>query len=137
MMGTKTFALGAQIFMGDGGAPEVFTKIPGPTDFDYTPPQPERMDVTDHDSLAREYLQGLLGDGEVTSEFFYQKDEPMHLALRDKHGESQNTNFYLLTKSGTQIDFEATVAIRMTLATTDAERMAVTWAISGLPQYTD
>jgi hypothetical protein len=133
----KTFALGAVLKMGDGAPTEVFTAIPGPTDFSYTPPQADRIDVTDHDSSAREYLQGLAGEGELTSEFWWNKDEPMQVALRDKYTESQPTNFQLIFKSGTQVDFAATVQHSFELGIADAEKMSVTWAISGQPTYID
>lgn len=134
---SKTFALGAVIKMGDGAPTEVFTAIPGPTDFNYTPPQPDQIDVTDHDSTSREYLQGLAGDGELTAEFWWNAAEPMQIALRDKHTESQPTNFQLIAKSGMIIDLAATVSHSFEFGTADAEKMIVTWRISGTPVYTD
>lgn len=134
---SKTFALGAVIAMGDGQPSETFTAIPGPNDFNYTPPQADRIDVTDHDSTSREYLQSLAGEGELTSEFWWDKDEPMQVALRDLYTESQPTNFELTFKSGTMVAFAATVQHTFELGINDAEKMSVTWAISGTPTYTD
>lgn len=125
------FAHGAEIRMGDGAVPENFTKIPGPTDFSLTPPQPERVDVTTHDDAARTYLQGLGGEGELTSEFMYDPAEPLHLSLRDKMGEANPINFHLELNSGTIFYFAASVKWTMTAAVADAEKMAVTWDISG------
>lgn len=125
------FAHGATIAMGDGGTPEVFTPIPGPKDFSLTPPQPERIDVTTHDDDARTYLQGLGGEGELTSEFNYDPAEPMVVALMDKMGESNPTNFKLTLKSGTVCAFAATVAWTLDLPVADAEKISVTWSISG------
>lgn len=127
-------AHGAEIHMGDGGTPtEVFTKIPGPGDIEFTPPQPEKIDVTNHDSAAREYLQGLGADGELTCEFHFDAGEPMHIALRDKHGVSDPTNFelHLPDVQSTVATFAATVSYTMRLPVGDAQVIAVTFAISG------
>ena len=60
------FAHGSEVHMGnEDGPPETFSKLPVPGDIEFTPPQPERVDVTNHDSAAREYLQGLGGEGET------------------------------------------------------------------------
>jgi hypothetical protein len=123
--------------MGDGAVPEVFTKVPGPTDFSLTPPQPERIDVTTHDDAARTYLQGLGGEGELTSEFMYDPAQPLHLSLRDKMGEANPTNFELELNSGTIFSFAATVSWTLDAAVADAEKMAVTWAISGAVSTND
>jgi hypothetical protein len=117
--------------MGDGAVPEIFTKIPGPKDFSLTPPQADRLDVTTHDDAARTYLQGLGGEGELTSEFNYDPSEPMILALRDKDGESQPTNFELETNSGTIFSFAATVTWTGDFPVAAPETISVTWAISG------
>jgi hypothetical protein len=126
-------AHGAECYMGDGGGPETFTKIPGPTDIEFTPPQPERIDVTNHDSAAREYLQGLGAEGEVSFEIQFDAAEPMHLDVRDKHGVSQPTNFRVIfpDAQNTQADFAATVATQFRLPVEGAQIMAVTLAISG------
>ncbi len=128
------FAQGAEIHMGDGATPtETFTKIPGPGDFDFTPPQPERVDVTNHDSDAREYLQGLGADGELTTEVQYDAGEPMHIALRDKHGVAQPTNFeyHFPDAENTVATFAATVSNTFRHPVGDAQIMATTFAISG------
>lgn len=125
------FAHGAELHMGDGGTPETFTKVPCPGDFSFKPPQPERIDVTNHDSAAREYLQGLGADGEVTTEFFYDPAETMHAAVRAKHGVSAPTNWELHFASGDVATFAATVSVEFTLPISDAEKMSVTLAISG------
>lgn len=128
---SAVFAHGAEIRMGDGGGTEVFTKVPGPEDFSLTPPQPERIDVTTHDDAARTYLQGLGGEGELTSQFNYDPAEPMVLALRDKDGEANPTNFEFELNSGTIFSFAASVSYTLDAAVNDAEKIAVTWAISG------
>ena len=129
------FAHGAELHMGDGATPtENFSKLPGPTDFEFTPPQPERIDVTNHDSAAREYLQGLGADGELTTEFQYDAGQPLHVELRNKHGDSDPTNFELHfpDAQSTIASFAATVSNTFRLPVSDAQIMAVTFAISGI-----
>jgi hypothetical protein len=120
--------------MGDGATPtEVFTKIPGPGDIEFTPPQPEKVDVTNHDSAAREYLQGLGADGELTTEFHFDAGEPMHIALRDKMGVAAPTNFEIRFPDvqSTVGHLAATFAYTMRLPVGDAQVMAGTFSISG------
>jgi hypothetical protein len=127
------YAHGAEIFMGDGGAPETFNKIPGPTDIEFTPPQSEKIDVTNHDSPAREFMAGLGSEGEVTFEVHFDAGESMHIALRDKHGVSNPTNFEIRFPDvqNTVAAFAATVLSTFRLPVGDAQVMAVTLAISG------
>ena len=134
------FAQGAEIHMGNGATPtEAFTKIPVPGDVEFTPPQPEKVDVTNHDSTAREYLQGLGADGEITFEIHYDAAEPMHLALRDKHGVAQPTNFeyHFPDAENTVASFAATVSNTFRHPVGDAQVMASTLAISGSVTWSD
>jgi len=127
-------AHGAELFMGDGATPtEVFTKVPGLGDVEFTPPQAEKVDVTNHDSTAREHLLGLAGDGELTSEFFFDAGEPMHIELRDKDAEPDPTNFQIRYPDvqNTIGHFAATVKWTQRLPVGDAAVMAVTLEISG------
>lgn len=128
------FAHGSEVHMGNGdGPPETFSKIPVPGDIEFTPPQPERVDVTNHDSADREYLQGLGGEGEVTFDVHFDAGEPQHIALRDKQGVAQNTNFqiHFPDVEGTIAQFAATVSWTMSLPVGDAQVMSFTLAISG------
>lgn len=126
-------AHGAEIHMGDGGSPETFTKVPGPTDVEFSPPQAERIDVTNHDSAAREYLQGLGAEGEVSFELHFDAGEPMHLALRDLHGASTPSTFqiHFPDAEATVAQFAATVSTTFRLPVEGAQTMAVALAISG------
>jgi hypothetical protein len=128
------FAHGSEIHMGnEDGPPETFSKLPVPGDIEFTPPQPERIDVTNHDSAAREYLQGLGGEGEVTFDVHFDAGEPLHIALRDKHGVATTTTFqiHFPDVEGTIAQFEATVSNTFSLPVGDAQVMSCTLAISG------
>jgi hypothetical protein len=129
------FAHGAYIEMGDGGTPETFTKVPKATDFALNPGAKEKIDTTNHDSTAKEHLQGLAEDGELSTEFNHDPSEPMHVALRAKHDEADPTNYKLHFASGVVAAFAATVNVTFTLGVNDAEKMAVSWAISGAVAY--
>lgn len=126
-------AHGAEIWMGDGAPTETFTKIPGPGDIEFTPPQPEDVDVTNHDSLAREYLQGLGSDGELTTEFHFDGSEPMHIELRNKMGEANPTNYQIRFPDASNLigHFAASFKYTMRLPVGDAQVMAGTFKISG------
>ncbi len=132
-------AHGAVVKMGDGATPtESFTPISGPLDIEFSPPQPEKVDVTNHDSLAREYLQGLSGDGEASFDVQYDQSVSIHKALRDKHGVETPTNFEIHFKDGTEAAFAATASHTFKLGVANqAQIMSNTIAISGAVIYTD
>lgn len=125
-------AHGSEIHMGDGGGPETFTKIPGPTDFELNLPEGEQIDVTNHDSSAREYLAGLGADGDVSFDVQFDAGEPMHINLRDKHNVAQPTNFkiHFPDAENTIATLAATVAVKFQLPVEGAQVMSVTLKIS-------
>ena len=132
-------AHGAVVKVGDGGSPvEVFTAVGGPLDIEFTPPQPEKVDVTNHDSPAREYLQGLSGEGEASFDVQYDQANASHKALRDLHGVEDPTNMQIIFKDGTQADFAATVAVTFKMAVANQPQiMSSSLMISGAVSYTD
>jgi len=132
-------AHGAVIKQGDGGTPtEVFTAVSGPLSIEFTPPQPERVDVTNHDSLAREYLQGLSGEGECTFDVQYDQSVATHKSLRDLHGVEAATNFTITFADNTIASFAATSSNTFKLDVANAAQiMSVTLVISGAVTFTD
>lgn len=132
-------AQGTKILMGDGQPTETFTEIPAQGDIEYNPPQPEQLDATNHDSTDREYLPGLGADGELTSDVQVDFDnQPMQLALRDKHGVAAPTNFKMVMPDTRQTTstFAATVAIQIAQPVGDISRMPYTLRITGTPVWT-
>lgn len=128
------FAHGSEVHMGnEDGPPETFSKLPVPGDIEFTPPQPERIDVTNHDSAAREYLQGLGGEGEVTFDVQFDAGQPLHIELRDQHGVATPRTFqiHFPDVENTIAQFEATVSNTFSLPVGDAQIMSCTLAISG------
>ena len=131
-------AHGAIVKQGNGATPEVFSAVSGPTDIEFTPPQPERVDVTNHDSAAREYLQGLSGEGEASFDVQYDQSVASHKALRDLHGVQSTTNFQIHFADTTYASFAATASNTFKLDVASAPQiMSVTLAISGAVTYTD
>ena len=131
-------AHGCLIKQGNGATPEVFQAVSGPLSVEFTPPQPERVDVTNHDSLAREYLQGLSGEGECSFDVQYDTTVITHKSLRDLHGVEAPTNFTVTFKDGTIAAFAATVAVTFKMDIASAPQiMSVSMMISGAVTYTD
>ena len=131
-------AHGATVSLGDAATPEVFTAISGPTDITFTPPQPERVDVTNHDSLAREYLQGLSGEGECGYDVQYDESVATHQTVRDLHGVESTRNLVITFADSTEAAFAATTSVTFKLGVaSEAQLMTVTHAISGAVSYTD
>ena len=132
-------AHGATVKFGNGATPtEVFTAIGGPTSIEFTPPQPERVDVTNHDSGAREYLQGLSGEGEASFDVQYDQSVAMHRTVRNLHGVSTTTNVQIHFADTTYASFAATVAVTFKLDVANQPQiMSISIMISGAVTYTD
>lgn len=131
-------AHGSVVKLGNAATPETFTAISGPTDIEFTPPQPERVDVTNHDSSAREYLQGLGGEGECTFDVQYDESVTVHKTLRNLHGVSTTRNYQVVFKDGTIAAFAATCSVTFKLGVANQPQlMSVTLAISGAVTFTD
>ena len=138
-MATPTLAHGAILKKGDGATPEVFTKIPLCKGIKYSPGESEKVDTTNHDSLAAEHIKGLLASGSVPFLFLFDPTSTEQKELRDLNDEEQPTNFQLITKSGMQIDFAATVSMgELDLdVKSKAEEWGCTLDISGIATYDD
>ncbi len=131
-------AHGVVVKQGNGGTPEVFTAISGPLSIEFTPPQPERVDVTNHDSLAKEYLQGLSGEGSCSFDVQYDTTVATHKSLRDLHGVESTTNFTITFADNTIAAFAATSSVTFKLDVANAAQiMSATLMISGAVSYTD
>ena len=64
MAGEPILAHGATIAMG-------VTTLANRLDISFKPPQKEKVDVTHHDSTAREFIKGFGDGGEVSFQLFY------------------------------------------------------------------
>ena len=132
-------AHGAVVKQGNGATPvEVFTAVSGPLSIEFTPPQPERVDVTNHDSTAKEYLQGLSGEGSCSFDVQYDTTVTTHKSLRNLHGVEAPTNFTITFADSTIATIAATAAVTFKLDVANAAQiMSATLSISGAVVYTD
>jgi predicted secreted protein len=132
------FAQGTLLKMGNGGAPETFTTIPGCEAISYGPPSPDEIDVTSHSSSGgyREYLAGLLGKGKVSTKAYYDPSQALHVAVRLAHG--TYVNFQILFKGtpAETVTFSAKVDIALDNPVDKAREMTIDLAITGPPVWT-
>jgi hypothetical protein len=67
-MAGETLTQGTKLQRGDGGAPEIFTNVPGITGITgLRSGQAGEIDTTDFDSTAKEFLPGLRDEGSLTA----------------------------------------------------------------------
>jgi len=131
-------AHGATIAMSNMATTPTFTPISEPLDIDYDPGVAEKVDVTNHDSLAREYLGGLSGEGSLNFDVNYDQAKAIHKELRNKRTVETPTDFRLTFKDGTISNLSATVSVTFTLAVASAAQiMSVALAISDQPTFVD
>lgn len=137
-MGAK-FAKGTQLQQGDAATPEVFTTIPGVDDIEYTPPQPEEIDITSHSSPGNyaETYYGLMSGGQVSTEIFYDPSNAEHVKLRNKHGVTVARNYKLIDPSpeNETVSFKALVKVTFTYPTKNVRKMKVTLNITADPSW--
>lgn len=69
------------LYMGDGGTPEVFTRVPEVGDIKSPTGERAEIDVTSHDSAAKEVLLGLRDFGECSFPVNFIPGDVTHEAL--------------------------------------------------------
>lgn len=69
------------LYMGDGGTPEVFTKVPEVGDIKSPTGERDEINVTSHDSAAKEFLLGLADFGECTFPINFIPGNATHTAI--------------------------------------------------------
>lgn len=125
-------AHGTKLYIGTG-TPVTYTNIPNCGDFDYTPPQAEEVDVTDHTSTAREKIAGLGADGELTTDIHVDMGVAIHVTVRNLHGVTDPVPFQLRfpDTEKTQVAFLALISTKFKQPVGDAQVMSLALAISG------
>lgn len=91
--------------------PVALATIANRVDIKYKPPAREKVDVTHHDSLDREYIKGFGAGGEVTFPIFYHAKNPTHVALKAAHDADDASAFVIVFKDGTSAAFLAYVML--------------------------
>jgi hypothetical protein len=80
-MATTRSAHGALLKLGDGASPEVFTTVAKALDIDGPKFSSGEIDVTNHDSTAKEYIAALTDAGEMTFGLNFDANDTQHAAL--------------------------------------------------------
>lgn len=126
---------GGKILVGDGGSPtEAFTSIGNVIDFNGPTLSNPRIDVTNLDSAAREYLPDLPESGQVTANVHNQASSTQHQQLfADLNaGTSRNYRQQLSTTTEPRFDFNAFVeGMPFSGGVGNAVQFALTLTING------
>lgn len=83
------------LYMGDGSTPETFQRVPEVGDITSPSGEREEIDVTSHDSTAKEYLMGLKDYGDCTFPINWIPGNAIHKALWDAAEDDEPTNFQI------------------------------------------
>lgn len=143
-MGYPTQAMQAQgvkIQRGDGGGTEVFTTIAEIHNFSGPTEKAKAIDVTNLDSQAKEFINGLMDPGEVTFEGNYVAGDAQQQGLRADLVNRVKRNFKILLTDDlvtpTAIAFTAVIQeFSIKGAADDKLSFNVSLKISGVPQIT-
>jgi predicted secreted protein len=132
MATTAITAQGTTISLGDAASPIVYTAIANITSWDGPNRQANDIDVTDLSSTAREYMQGLEDEGEVTLSGFYLASDTTHAALQDAVGGNAASTFKIALSDTATLTFSARVSQFGISGGVDAPvEMSMTLKISG------
>lgn len=129
----------AQLQLGDGGSPEVFTLIPECRNIRGPQATKAEVDVTSLDSDAREFIAGLADFGQLTATMNWRPQDAIHKALRALFVSGAVRNFRLVFAdvSTTRLDFAAFVMEFPLSLEVDAPVQAdLTLRITGNPTMT-
>lgn len=133
-MATGAEAHGAQIKIGDGASPEVFTAIAlinsGPDGPDVSQ---NIIEAFTHDSNFPTKKATYVNTGTVTFSVLYDSTDTQHIALRDAATNSTRTNFQVvLNETGAeQLDFSAYVTFAWANDPSDFSQANITLDIDG------
>lgn len=108
-MSTGFDAHGAQMKMGDGASPEVFTKIAQCRDIGGPSESVATIPLTNHDSGGRkEIIAGLYDGGTVDFDVVWNEDVSQ-TAVRTAFQAGTKKNFQLVSQDGETADFAAVI----------------------------
>lgn len=109
----KTVALGTVLRVEDPDTPGTFIAVGNLTNIPVPGPTKQRIDVTDFDSEAMEYLPGLPDNGELSlSGFFNYENEGQAVLLADAHDPAAPTRSFQIdfTRQDVRFEFDGYVA---------------------------
>jgi hypothetical protein len=130
------FGQGVQVKVGDGGAPETFTAIPGCKDIAFVPPSRDKLEVTSHSSQAgnREFIPALMAESSVKFDVYWNPSDTTHQRLWTLSQGLLNGNFKVIFPDITSKTFSFAAQVKLGAIAgpvTDALTMAVELTVSG------
>ncbi len=133
-MASKTKTQGTLLKIGDGAATEAFTTIGSIINIDGPGGDANIQDITDLESTAKEKGVGLVDNGEISAEMFWDYNDTQHAQLVTDQASGVSRNFQLYVPFGTPVtyDFAARiVSIRESYQPDDYMRANLTITIDG------
>lgn len=136
MVTTAIKTQGIQLKIENEASPNEFTLI-GQIDSisDIGSGEGEDIDITNFDSLAKEYLQGLPDEGSATFGLVFNPDNVLHERLINLRNAQASADFKLTFPSGTKDTLSFTAFVKtfaFDMQANDAVRATVTLRITGL-----
>jgi hypothetical protein len=128
---------------GDGGSPEAFSTIGEVTSFSSPQVQTDQIEVTNHDSTAKEFISsGLADGGELSLEmnFVGSDSEQQGLRVDCYAGTTRNFKFVMNDHATTKTTVIFAAFVKMVdgpkAAVGEAYKMSVTLKVTGEPTWT-
>ena len=129
------------LYMGDGETPEAFTKVPEVGDIVSPSGDRDEINVTSHDSDAKEFLLGLADYGTCSFPMNYVPGNATHAAIIAAAQDDDAINWKItdsLTAPTLELDFAARVkGVPMNFPVDDAVKVDVTLRVTGDAVFTD
>jgi len=110
MASTAITAQGTTIAIGDSASPIVYTTIANIKSWDGPNKSANDLDVTDLSSTAREFIQGIEDEGEVSLEGHYKGNNTQHAQLQDAVGSNTSYLFKITLSDSAYITFTGRVS---------------------------
>lgn len=134
-----THSKGTKLYIGDGASPEVFSAVKAAQAIPDLGQEKPDVDITNLDSLAREYMNGLGVGDDLEIEFIWDKtDTTGQVAMRTAYTNDTLRNFRVDFPDGTRASFAANVKRwGLGAAVDDAVRMRATLKISNDITWSD
>ena len=129
------------LYMGDGETPEVFTKVPEVGDITSPSGERDEINVTSHDSDAKEFLLGLADYGTCTFPMYYVPGNAIHAAIIAAAQDDDAINWKITDSTSAptlELAFAARVkGVPMNFPVDDAVKVDVTLRVTGEATLTD
>lgn len=92
---TRIATKGSQLYLGDAASPETYTKIAQATSLGGPSQENPEIEVTDLDSTAKEYIAGLVDNGEITAALNFDPATTTHQTLNTLLNSGATRNWYI------------------------------------------